>query len=171
MAQWLEHCVSSAKVVGSIPREHMYWQKKCITWMHCKSLWKKVSAKCINIKYKPQCYTDIEYYWFVWNLTRLLKVSGSLCQLLQQTHLAAEQGLFLAKTTDRHSIEAILAARDQSWLIYSYSDVQTLATLLFFSIGPGNVFASHSCTAKWKASVAKFPPSSSHSSLTSLDVL
>ncbi len=24
----VEHCVSSAKVVGSIPREHMYWQKK-----------------------------------------------------------------------------------------------------------------------------------------------
>ncbi len=23
----VEHCVSSAKVVGSIPREHMYWQK------------------------------------------------------------------------------------------------------------------------------------------------
>ncbi len=49
VAQWLEHCVSSAKVVGSIPREHMYWQKKCITWMHCKSLWIKASAKCINI--------------------------------------------------------------------------------------------------------------------------
>ncbi len=27
VAQWLEHCVSSAEVVGSIPREHMYWQK------------------------------------------------------------------------------------------------------------------------------------------------
>ncbi len=24
VAQWLEHCVSSAKVVGSIPWEHMY---------------------------------------------------------------------------------------------------------------------------------------------------
>ncbi len=24
VAQWLEHYVSSAKVVGSIPREHMY---------------------------------------------------------------------------------------------------------------------------------------------------
>ncbi len=24
MAQWLEHCVSSTKVVGSIPREHTY---------------------------------------------------------------------------------------------------------------------------------------------------
>ncbi len=24
VAQWLEHCVSSAKVVGSILREHMY---------------------------------------------------------------------------------------------------------------------------------------------------
>ncbi len=24
VAQWLEHCVSNAKVVGLIPREHMY---------------------------------------------------------------------------------------------------------------------------------------------------
>ncbi len=24
VAQWLEHCISSAKIVGSIPREHMY---------------------------------------------------------------------------------------------------------------------------------------------------
>ncbi len=24
VAQWLEHCISNAKVVGSIPREHMY---------------------------------------------------------------------------------------------------------------------------------------------------
>ncbi len=24
VAQWVEHCVSSAKVVGSIPREHTY---------------------------------------------------------------------------------------------------------------------------------------------------
>ncbi len=24
VAQWLEHCVGSTKVVGSIPREHMY---------------------------------------------------------------------------------------------------------------------------------------------------
>ncbi len=24
VAQWLEHCVSSAKVMGSIPREHIY---------------------------------------------------------------------------------------------------------------------------------------------------
>ncbi len=28
VAQWLEHCVSIAKVVGSIPREHGYWQKQ-----------------------------------------------------------------------------------------------------------------------------------------------
>ncbi len=27
----VEHCVSSAKVVGSNPREHTYWQKNCIT--------------------------------------------------------------------------------------------------------------------------------------------
>ncbi len=47
----VEHSVSSAKVVGSIPREHMYWQYKCITWIHCKSLWIKASAKCINVKF------------------------------------------------------------------------------------------------------------------------
>ncbi len=28
VAQWLEHCVSSAKVVGSIPREHTHTDKK-----------------------------------------------------------------------------------------------------------------------------------------------
>ncbi len=43
----VKHCVSSAKVVGSIPREHMYWQYKCIA---CKSLWIKATAKCINVK-------------------------------------------------------------------------------------------------------------------------
>ncbi len=43
----VEHCVSSAKVVGSILREHTY--KTCITRMHCKLLWIKASAKCINV--------------------------------------------------------------------------------------------------------------------------
>ncbi len=45
----VEHCIMSANVVGSIPREHTYWQYKCIAWMHCKSLWIKASAKCINV--------------------------------------------------------------------------------------------------------------------------
>ncbi len=35
VAQWLEHCVSSAKFVGSIPREHTYTDKK-----------KKVEPEC-----------------------------------------------------------------------------------------------------------------------------
>ncbi len=34
-------------IVGSIPREQTY--KKGIAWMQCKSLWMKVSAKCINV--------------------------------------------------------------------------------------------------------------------------
>ncbi len=34
----VENCASSAKVVGSIPREHTYWQYKCIAWMDCMSL-------------------------------------------------------------------------------------------------------------------------------------
>ncbi len=46
VAQWLEHCITSAKVVGSIPREHTYWQYKCTAWMQCKLLWIKASDKC-----------------------------------------------------------------------------------------------------------------------------
>ncbi len=48
-----EHCVSSAKGCGFIPREHTYWQK-CITWMHCKSLWIKVFAKCMKNYFKKK---------------------------------------------------------------------------------------------------------------------
>ncbi len=46
VAQWLEHCVSSAKVVGSIPREHILMKKM---YSLNKSLWIKASAKCINV--------------------------------------------------------------------------------------------------------------------------
>ncbi len=53
VAQWLEHCVSSAKFVGSIPREHTYTdKKKSRTRMHCKLLWIKASGKCT---YGPKC--------------------------------------------------------------------------------------------------------------------
>ncbi len=55
VAQWLEHCVSSAKVVGSIPREHIL-TKKCITGMYCKSLWIKAYAKCINVNVNVKIY-------------------------------------------------------------------------------------------------------------------
>ncbi len=45
----VEHCVSSAKVNSQ--GTHIL-TKKCIAWMHCKSLWIKVSAKC-----KCKCIT------------------------------------------------------------------------------------------------------------------
>ncbi len=49
----VEHCISSAKVVGLIPREHMYWLKNVLP--ECtKSLWIKASAKCINLKITTQ---------------------------------------------------------------------------------------------------------------------
>ncbi len=42
----VEHGVSSAKVVGSIPREHTYWQKMYSLNVR---LCIKASAKCINV--------------------------------------------------------------------------------------------------------------------------
>ncbi len=48
VAQWLDHCVCSANVVVRFPG-NTHADEKCITLMHCKSLWIKASAKCINI--------------------------------------------------------------------------------------------------------------------------
>ncbi len=47
----VEHCVSSAKGCGfdSQGTHILIKKKKCIAWMHCKSLWIKASAKCINV--------------------------------------------------------------------------------------------------------------------------
>ncbi len=39
----VEHCVSGFNSQGT----HIF--KTCIAWMHCKSLWIKASAKCVNV--------------------------------------------------------------------------------------------------------------------------
>ncbi len=45
----VEHCVSSAKGCGFDSQGTHIVIKTCIAWMHCKSLWIKASAKCINV--------------------------------------------------------------------------------------------------------------------------
>ncbi len=47
----VEHCVSNAKGCGfnSQGTHILTKNKKCISWLHCKSLWIKASAKCINV--------------------------------------------------------------------------------------------------------------------------
>ncbi len=45
----VEHCISSAKGCGFDSQGTHILTKKCIAWMHCKSLWIKASAKCINV--------------------------------------------------------------------------------------------------------------------------
>ncbi len=49
----VEHCVSSAKGCGFDSQGTHVLIKNCITWMHCKSLWIKASAKCINVNVEP----------------------------------------------------------------------------------------------------------------------
>ncbi len=50
VAQMVEHGASNAKIMGSIPRQSKSWSNvKTVTWMQCKSLWIKASAKCINV--------------------------------------------------------------------------------------------------------------------------
>ncbi len=50
VAQLVEHGVSNAKIMGSIPRESKSWQNvETVTRMQCKSLWIKASAKCVNV--------------------------------------------------------------------------------------------------------------------------
>ncbi len=49
--------------MGSIPREHTYW-KKCIAWMHCKSLWIKASAKCINVNVRATTHRRVKEFGY-----------------------------------------------------------------------------------------------------------
>ncbi len=51
--------------MGSIPREHTYWQYKCIAWMHCKSLWIKASGKC---KCSSSTTSNKNYYMALYQL-------------------------------------------------------------------------------------------------------
>ncbi len=71
----------------------MYWWK-CITWMHCKSLWIKASAKCINININIYA-TSHSGVWIPswehsskWLLlkphTRVWRVSPSHCPNVQE---------------------------------------------------------------------------------------
>ncbi len=46
----VDYCISSAKGCGFNSQGTHILIKKCIAWMQCKSLWIKVSAKCINVK-------------------------------------------------------------------------------------------------------------------------
>ncbi len=45
----VKHGTSNAKIMGLIPRDSKSWSNVKLTWMQCKSLWIKASAKCINV--------------------------------------------------------------------------------------------------------------------------
>ncbi len=85
----VEHCASSAKGCGFNSQGTHILIKQCIAWMHCKSLWIKVSAKCINewfciiwvaLEYKLQHVSDEKNATFISeNITvRRFITSGSL---------------------------------------------------------------------------------------------
>ncbi len=60
----VEHGASNAKIMGSILRESKSWSKcKTVTWMQCKSLWIKASAKCINVNVKA-CFNLTDWSVF-----------------------------------------------------------------------------------------------------------
>ncbi len=62
VAQIVEHGASNAKIMGSIPRESKSWSNvKTVTWMQCKSLWIKASAKCINVNVNVMFLKCIDY--------------------------------------------------------------------------------------------------------------
>ncbi len=59
-----EHCVSSAKWRGFNSKgTHILIRKfiNCIAWMHCKSLWIKASAKCINVNNWVTLYNKVSF--------------------------------------------------------------------------------------------------------------
>ncbi len=66
MAQWLDHCVSSAKIVGSIPREHMcrlIQKTYCLNALHCKSLWINVISKSCHRRTMLETIIEIQAHF------------------------------------------------------------------------------------------------------------
>ncbi len=68
VAQWKSIALAAQKVVVQFPG-NTHTDKKCITWMHCKSLWIIASAKCINvnvvkedINVNPKCAEEAYSY-------------------------------------------------------------------------------------------------------------
>ncbi len=54
--------------------------KTCIAWMHCKSLWIKASAKCINVNVNN---TIKNFFYLIWLLWKLKKKKDN-CEFLSQ---------------------------------------------------------------------------------------
>ncbi len=90
------HCVSSAKGCG-FNSQGTHILKKCIVWMHCKSLWIKASAKCINVNvfWSPvnaAIYQDIFEHFML----------PSADQLFKEANFIFQQDLAPAHTAKKH---------------------------------------------------------------------
>ncbi len=65
--------------MGLIPREHTYWQNMySLNALHCKSLWIKASAKCVNYKdlhitcrQKIYIYREVTYCQVCWPILKI----------------------------------------------------------------------------------------------------
>ncbi len=66
----VEHCVSNAKGCGFDSQGTQILITKCIPWMHCKSLWIKASAKCVNVnanfKINWSNLGSLDYPYTIW---------------------------------------------------------------------------------------------------------
>ncbi len=89
----VEHCVSNAKGYGFDSQGTRILIKKHIAWMHRKSLWIKVSAKCINVKqlwYSTLGRVSITYmYRLLW---LALLMAWSMCSSSKHRALKPERG-------------------------------------------------------------------------------
>ncbi len=55
--------------MGSIPKESKSWLNvETVTWMYCKSLWIKASAKCINVNVRSHLWIYHKHKWDLWAL-------------------------------------------------------------------------------------------------------
>ncbi len=63
--------------VYCVPREHIYWQYKCIAWMHCKSLWIKASAKYINVNVNVWRRAEITFGHLLWLTGKCVQLNWS----------------------------------------------------------------------------------------------
>ncbi len=79
-ASAVEHCVCSAKGCG-FNSQGTHNDTIMYTWMHCKLLWIKVSAKCINVKWFFKHHSNT----LIWCSSNILLLLLSIFKTVEYT--------------------------------------------------------------------------------------
>ncbi len=111
-----EHCVSMQRLWVQFPG-NTHTDKTCITWMHCKSLWIKVSDKCKYARQTCSYHIYMPKSIFVYiNTTRFIFIWRTIYMHFSETGLL--NGYILSQFLVKW--DAFLISDSREWLSFQH---------------------------------------------------